>query len=180
MGKLPHGLKTLTIVVRALTAIGGVGYLCVNVLLWWQPAWMQDFVVGLLTEEAGSPITIDDRARWLGALGVLPRTALSLFAMWHLWRLFGHYGAGRFFDRATKVHLLHFSWAMLLSALLAPVERTWTVLALTLANPPGQQRLSVSFGSGDFLAILFGAVMLAIAIVLAEAVRLAEENEGFV
>jgi hypothetical protein len=40
--------------------------------------------------------------------------------------------------------------------------------------------LVVGFSWNDYMAVLLAAVLIAIATVMAEAVRVAEENEGFV
>jgi hypothetical protein len=69
---------------------------------------------------------------------------------------------------------------MLASALLAPLLRAGLGVALTLGNPPGQRLLVLNLSWNDYVAILCGAVLLAVAQVMSEAVRLAEENDSFV
>jgi hypothetical protein len=173
MSNLPRGLKTLTVVVRVLSAFG-VALVCVLALLWLKPDWLREAVLAGLLGNGAGPLWIDGRARLLGALGALPRTALGLFALWQLWRLFGHYGTGRFFARVTQAYLRRFAWAMLLSALLLPLERGWIGLALTLGNPPGQRTLQLGLAPSDFLAILLSVVVLGVSTVLSEVGRLAE------
>ena len=53
-------------------------------------------------------------------------------------------------------------------------------VVLTLGNPPGQRQLVIGLSWDDYLAVLLAVVLIAIATVMAEAVRVAEENEGFV
>ena len=175
MPKLPRGLKTLTVVVRVLSVLG-VALVCVLALLWLKPDWLREAVRAGILGNGAWPLVIDGRARLLGALGALPRTALGLFALWQLWRLFGHYAAGRFFDRVTQAYLRRFAWAMLLSALLLPLERGWIGLALTLGNPPGQRTLQLGLAPSDFLAILLSTVVLGVSKVVSEVGRPAEGN----
>ena len=66
------------------------------------------------------------------------------------------------------------------AALLAPVMRSVMSVVFTLSNPPGQRMLALSLSWSDYLAVLLAVVLIAIATVMAEAVRVAEENEGFV
>lgn len=179
MPQLPAGLRTLTRVVRALILIGAVVLACVPPLFWLQPDWVR--AAGPQMANLGTgPIVVDERALWLGALGSLPGMLLGLYTLWQLWRLFGEYAAGRFFAPAPQRHLRRFAWAVLAWALMAPLQRTWVALALTWGNPPGQRMLVLGLSGDDYFSILLGAVLLAIATVLAEAARVAEENEGFV
>ena len=64
--------------------------------------------------------------------------------------------------------------------MLAPLTRTASILVLTLGNAPGQRQLLINISSDDYMRVLFGAVLLAIATVMAEAVRVAEDHAGFV
>jgi hypothetical protein len=179
MPALPPGLRTLIRVVRALTAVGALAMLAVPLIFWTHPDWVRQAapeIVGL----GRAPIVVDDRALLLGGLGSLPAIALWCYALWQLWRLFGEFGAGRVFAAGTQEHLRRFAWAVLVSALLVPLHRAWIGVALTFGNPPGQRMLVLGFSWNDYLAMLLGAVLLAVATVFADAVRLAQENEGFV
>jgi len=176
---LPAGLSALTRVVRVLTALGAAVLCVVPAWFWLTPDWVR--AQGPSLSGIGShPMVVDDRAIALGALCSLPPIAVALYALWHLWQLFGEYGQGRVFGQAAQVHLRRFAWAMLASALMAPFERAAIGIALTLGNPVGQRLLVLAINWNDYITILTGAVLLAVATVMTEAVRLAEENEGFV
>jgi hypothetical protein len=181
MSKLPRGLKTLTIVVRVLVVLIGLFMLGGAGLTWLQPEWAREWALASLKEAAGGGlITLDTRARVLGALAELPGTGLQLFALGQLWQLFGHYGSGRFFDSVTLRPMRRFGWSLFFAALLAPFDKTLLVLALTIGNPPGQQMLTLGLSADHLNRILMSAVMLAIGLVLTEAARLAEENQSFI
>ena len=177
MSNQPRGLKTLTVVVRVLSALG-IALFCVQVLLWLKADWVR-FAVdeGMLGTGVG-PMVIDGRARLLGALGSLPSAVLGLFALWQLWRLLGGFAVGQLFGREAQARLRRFAWAMLVSNLLAPLERAWVGFALTLGNPPGQHSVQFGFSWTDYLAILLSAVILVLAVVLPEALRRAVGNEA--
>ena len=55
-----------------------------------------------------------------------------------------------------------------------------TILALTLGNAPGQRMLSVQLGSQHYVVLLLGLVLIAMAMVMREAQRMAQENAEFV
>jgi cell division protein FtsX len=65
-------------------------------------------------------------------------------------------------------------------ALAQVLGRALMSVALTLDNAPGQRVLSLSFGSDDFVLLLLGAVLVAVARVMVVAARAAEENRAFV
>jgi len=60
MSTLPPGLRTLTRVVRALTAVGALAMLLVPLIFWTHPDWVREAapeIVGL----GLAPIVVDDR-----------------------------------------------------------------------------------------------------------------------
>jgi hypothetical protein len=65
-------------------------------------------------------------------------------------------------------------------ALVMPLTFTATILALTLGNPPGQRILSVHLASEHYIMLLLGLVLIAMAMVMREAQRMAQENAEFV
>ena len=174
---LPASLGRVVLIVRALCVLGALSLIAVPLWFWASP----EAIAGLAPSMVGvTEMSIDARAQWLGAtLSLLP-VSLGLYALWQLWRLFTEYAGGRVFGRAALAHLRRFAWALLGTALLAPLVRAATSVALTLGNPPGRRMLVVGFSWNDYMAVLLAAVLIAIATVMAEAVRVAEENEGFV
>lgn len=176
---LPPGLRSLVWVVRALALLGALTLCFIPAVFWLTPDWVRS--AGPAMAGLGDhPVVINERALLLGAAASLPGIGLGLAALWHLWQLFGEYGAGRVFGRLAQRHLRIFAWCMLASALLAPVMRSALGVALTLGNPPGQRLLVLNLSWNDYVAILCGAVLLAIAQVMSEAVGLAEENDAFI
>jgi hypothetical protein len=178
MSSRPRGLKTLTVVVRALATLGAALF-CAQVLFWLKADWVRFAINEGMMGTGGGPIVIDGRARLLGALGSLPSAALGVFALWQLWRLLGGIAAGRRFDREARVRLRRFAWAMLVTNLLPPLlERPWIGFALTLGNPPGQHSLQLGFSWNDYLVILLSTVVLVVAVALPEALGRAAGSEA--
>lgn len=170
-------LRRLVLLMRTLCVLGALALLAVPAWFWTSP----DAVRELAPQFAGvSETTVDARALQCGALLSAAPVALGLYALWQLWRLFGEFGQGRVFGRPALVHLRRFAWALLASALLAPLVRAAGSVVLTLGNPPGRRMLAIGLSWNDYMAVLLAAVLIAIATVMAEAVRVAEDHAGFV
>lgn len=172
-------LRRLCTFVRVLVVLGALVALTVPGWLWSSPDWVRA-QAQRLPEMAGKPMTLDARALWLFALVHVPSLLVDLFLLWQLWRLFGEYGRGDVFSRRALGHLRRFSMGVLVSGALAPVTQTAAALAVTLGNPPGQRQLIIALSSDDYTRLLVGAVLVAITSVMAQAVRVAEENAEFV
>lgn len=174
----PH-LHRLCQWVRTLVLLGALGQLAALSSFWASPEWIMR-AAPQMTDLAGQSITVDARARWLGAAISLLPLALCWYGLWQLWRLFGHYARGRALTALAQQPLRRFAWALLLMAPAGPLFRAALGVVLTLGNPPGQRVLALGISSNDYLLFLLGLVLLAIATVMAEAVRAAEENREFV
>lgn len=173
-----HGLQRLATLVRALVALGALTLATVPFWLWRSPRWLEDNARRNL--ELTGPLTIDPQVQWWAAAVGLPGLAVGFFLLWQLWRLFGEYGQGRVFSLQAVRHLRRFAFGVLSLGLVAPLTNTAMVLVLTWHNPPGQRQLMIGLSSDNYLHVLLGAVLIAIARVMAEAVRVAQENAEFV
>lgn len=172
-------LQRLARLVRGLVAAGALVLASVPFWLWTSPVHLSAAARALLGEGAAR-LTVDDRALWLHAAASLPGLALGFFLLWQLWQLFGEYGRGRVFSAGAVQRLRRLALGVMALGIVAPLSRTGSVLALTWGNPVGERQLLVSLSSDDYLHLVLGAVLLAIVQVMAEAVRLAQENAEFV
>ncbi|WP_432726535.1 DUF2975 domain-containing protein [Variovorax sp. W6] len=171
-------LKRHAQVVQALVLAGAALLLAQPVLLLTASDWLDIFGIGSFLGLPNLPA--DEAGRWRTALVSLLPVGGGLYALRKLWQLFGEYGQGRVFGTAAQEALVRFAWAVLLLALLLPLARGLMTVALSIGYPPGQRFLAISIAWFDCLHILFGAVLVAIARVMAEARRLADDNAGFV
>ena len=110
----------------------------------------------------------------------LPSLAVILAALWRLWQLFGEYLHSRIFSARALTSLRGFARWMLAAAFWSPVYRAVLSVIVTWNNGPGKRELTLNLSSDDYLVLLLGVVLLAIASVMVEAARIAEDNEGFV
>lgn len=174
-----RGLGRLCALVRLMAVLGSFVVVWLPVWFWTHPDqihqwWRSSCAVDDIV------MTIDDQAVILGAFVMLLPVGITLFTLRKLWRLFGEYGRGRAFSRAAQGHLHGVAIGFTASALVSPLFRTLMTLVLTMGNPAGQRVLALSFQGGDYLLMLISVVLLAIATVMAEAVKRVEEHAEFV
>lgn len=170
-------IRRLAFVVRALCLIGLLVIGTMPFLFWAQPDWVADVVT---QQWAISKIQLDLYSRLGGLAGSAVPAAVSLFALWQMWALFGCFAQGELLARTPATHLRRLGLALCALAAAQPVGRTLSILALTWGNPKGERQLWVGLSSDHYLSLLFGLLLLALAQVLAEGARLAEENAEFI
>jgi hypothetical protein len=119
-------------------------------------------------------------ARSRVALASLLPCGLGLALLWQLWGLFSEYQRGAVFSVRALTCLRRFASLLVLLALSSPLTQVLMSVAISLDNPPGQRQIVISLSSNDYGLVLGALVFVAIARVMTEAARVAEENEGFV
>lgn len=162
-----------------MALLGALVLVLLPFVFWWMPSLAQAWVSQMtsLPDDAVRPTTISP---WLGTLATLAPAGLGLAALWQLWQLFGAFAAGHALTPAAQQHLRRFAMALLTLAVCEPIYRAAMSVLFSLGNPPGQRQLIVSLSSHDYLQVLLALVLLAIAIVMGDAVRASEENRQFV
>jgi len=180
---LAQRLSGLARGVRALALLAAPVLLAVPALQLLDP----DTLVKLGLGEAGGmnlrhlaqgELGIAARAR-LAGVTLLP-VGLGLALLWQLWRLFGEYRRGAVFSPLALACLRRFALLLAALSIVQPLAQALMSVAISWDNPPGQRMLVVSVDSKDYALLLGALVFVAIARVMTEAARVAEENEGFV
>ncbi|RAI44891.1 DUF2975 domain-containing protein [Rhodoplanes roseus] len=105
---------------------------------------------------------------------------IMIWGLWQVRALFRDFAAGHVFTGDAAQRLRLFGLSVLLQGPLGPLTATVLALVLSLGNPPGQRYLVLTFSINDYVALIVGGVLIAIAAVMREAVRLADENAAFV
>lgn len=123
-------------------------------------------------------LTLAVRIR-MAVVTLLP-VGLGLALMWQLWSLFGEYLRGNVFGARALACFRRFATLLFVLSLAQPAAVALMSIAVSWDNPPGQRQLVVSVSSNDYALVLGALVCMAIARVMTEAARVAEENEGFV
>jgi hypothetical protein len=143
------------------------------------PDWTRNALLARVGQ-AGSalPLALPGRLA-AGAISAVP-IGVMLWGLWQVRALFRGFAAGRVFTADAARRLQLFGVAVLAQAPLGPLTATALALALSLANPPGQRLLVITFSINDYFALVVGGVLIAVATVMREAARLADENASFV
>jgi len=164
--------------VRAMAMIAMAVLIGFHAMFWTNAALVERTV----REDFGNEgvLQLDAVSRAWGFAVNLPMTLLTLYALVALWRLFGGYLRGQVFTEASTRHLRRIGQSLTVMALVMPLSDTATLLALTAGNPPGQRMLSVHLGSQHYIVLLLGLVLTAMAMVMREAQRMAQENAEFI
>ena len=132
------------------------------------------------TGEAGAGGGLPSWKRAGGFAVALIPTAMAVYGLVALYRLFRLYAAGRVFTPGSTRMLRRFALAVFGHALAKPLASTLTVLVFTIDAPPGRRQLAIGFSQAELTALFLGVVFLAIAWVMDEARALAEEHAQIV
>jgi hypothetical protein len=170
-------LRRMALIVRALIVVGAVLLVAATAWVWVVPGHVHEE----LKQSAG--LDIDQMAlhtRIMGGLWSLLPAGIVALGLLRLWQLFGKYGRGRVFSHRALVSLRGFARCVLATAFATPLYGAVLSVIVTFDRKPGTRELNLQFSSTDYTMLLIGAVLLAIATVMAEAARVAEDNAGFV
>lgn len=166
--------------VRVLSLIGIVLLVSLPPVLWSDPQWLAQVASRQLGIGLDTPLQMSSSARLFGLFSSWLPAGVAAYALYQLWCLFGCYARAEVFTLEPVLRLRRLGAALVLMSAARPIGGTLTVLALTLSNPPGQRVLSFELAWQDYLALLFGLMLLAMAMVMREAVRVTQEHAEFV
>ena len=170
-------IRRLAFVVRTMCLLGAVVVGTLPFFFWAQADWVADWGV----QQSGVvKVQVDLGARLGGLAGTLLPASVSLFSLWQMWCLFGCFAQGELLARRPAQHLRHLGLGLCALAAAQPLGHTLAILALTWGTGKGQRQLWFGLSSDHYLSLLFGLLLLALAQVLAEAARVADENAEFV
>jgi hypothetical protein len=172
-------IRRIAKIVRALAVIGAVALVANSVFTWFSP----DYALQRIRTETGVLDKIHElslRARVLYAFWDAATVSVTLMALYRLWQLFGEYMQARIFGARALACLRGFARWMLAAAIISPIYSSVLCVIATWDNGPGKREINFQITSDDYTTLLFGLVVLAISSVMAEAARIAEDNEGFV
>lgn len=170
-------IRRLAWIVRLLCLLGVVVIGTLPFIFWAQADWVAEVAAktwGLTTMQ----LDLGSRL-WALAASALP-ASVSVFALWQMWSLFGCFAQGELLARRPAQHLRRLGVSLCILAAVQPLGQTLGILALTFGNPKGERQLAFSLSSDHYLSLLFGLLLLALAQVLHEAARVADENAEFV
>lgn len=132
------------------------------------------FDLGVGPESAG-PITWDVRLLALAAMAA--PTALTVYVLWNLSRLFDRYARDEVFTDENTRRIRRVGVFLLVGELLSPLEGAALSVILTLHNPPGHHLLTLSLRSSNLTLIVTALTIIVTAHVMAQAREIQAEAE---
>jgi hypothetical protein len=163
----------------ALALASAVAFLVANTALWVVPQW-SEFGARAQANLQTEPITLTPLVRSLGLGLSSAYVGVIAWALWTARRLFLRLAAGDVFRTETGTLLRRFGLALLLYAGLMPFVTMAMCWIVTMNNPPGQKLLRLGVSDQNVVLALVGTLILVIGSVLADAVRIADENRQII
>jgi len=174
-GRLRRFSNAMVIVTSVGMALIAVAMCLVFVI----PEWTHNLLLARHGEAGRNLVLTPGRVAAGAAVMAIP-VAVLLFGLWQARALFADFAGGRVFTLATTRRLRNFAACVLAQAALGPISSTALLLAFTFDNPPGSRQLGIALSTNDYLALIVGGVLLAVAWVMVEATRIADEHASFV
>lgn len=167
---------------RAMTMVTTFGIAIITlamILVFVIPDWTRNFLLARLGQ-AGAGLPLTTGGLLAGAAVTAVPVGVLIYGLWQVRALFRDFALGRVFTVEAARRLQLFAGAVLAQAALGPVSSAGLLIAFTLSNPPGGRQLGIALSSNDYVALIVGGVLLAIAWAMHEAARIANENASFV
>lgn len=178
-GPASDKLTRLALAMEWVTAVGMVLIVALMIVCFFQPGWTRNVLLHKLGT-TGAKLPLDPSNQFFAAAIMAVPVGVMVWGLWHVRGLFRDIARGRAFSGSASRHLRQFGISVLIQGPLGPLTATALALALTLANPPGQRLLVLAFSVNDYFALIVGGALVAVAVLMREAARLADENAGFV
>ena len=172
------GIRRIALIARALVLVGAAVFALNAVATWIFPDYAAHIISTTSNGAAVGRLTGGARVAYV--LWDIPSLAIILVALWRLWQLFGEYLHARIFSARALTSLRGFARWTLAAGFWSPIYRAVLSVIATWNNGPGKRELDITLSSDDYLVLLVGVALLAIASVMVEAARVAEDNAGFV
>jgi hypothetical protein len=172
LSRFCRAMKTITTIGIGLIAIAMVAVFFI-------PDWTRNFLLARLGQ-AGADLPLTPSRIAIAALITATPVGIMLYGLWQARLLFSGFAEGQVFTLWSVRRLRNLAAAILAQAVLGPLSSTALLLAFTLSNPPGQPHLGIALSSNDYIALIVGGVLLAVAWVMVEATHIADEHASFV
>ena len=155
-------------------------FLVANTTMWLVPAFAIDAAHSQSNLGLASKITLTAETTLLALAVSTAYVGLLAIALWSIARLFAQFSKGAIFAPETGTHLRRAGLYLFAFAALAPVYRAVVGIVVTMANPPGERALAISFGSQEIVLGLIAALLVMLGHIMAEASVIADDNRQIV
>lgn len=112
----------------------------------------------------------------IGATGHIISSLPTFLGLLILKSIFINYKNGEIFSVANAINYKRLSWLCFLNALIAnPIGKGIMNMSTTLSNPPGERFLNIIFDFPSLEGLFFGAILIAMSLVMLEASKIQNE-----
>lgn len=172
-------IRRLSLIMQGVVILGALFAELGLAWVWLSPAIIESFVLPRL-ELSSADIVLDGRTRLFGFLiSSLPLTVV-FYALYQAFCLFAGYRRGEIFTVRAAERLRHIALAVVAAVFMSPFVQAALSAALSFGAAPGKRAITMSFSLQDYLVATLGGLLLAIAYVMAEAVRIEKENREII
>ena len=172
-------IRRLSLVMQIVVVFGAVLAELGMAWVWISPTIVESVVVSRL-QIPMADVTLDGQTRLIGFLISSLPLMVIFYALYQAFCLFAGYRKGEIFTVEASIRLRRIAVAILGAVAIGPFVQAALSIALTADALPGRRHLVLQFSLNDYLAATLGGLLLAIALVMPEAVRIAEENRRIV
>lgn len=146
---------------------------------WLTPGVAESYWPQQLGIDAAS-VVITPGVRLLSLLIAAVPVAVLFYGLLQAYQLFASYRRGEVFTAAASDRLRRIAVVVIALAAIHPVTVTLLGLAVSWNAPVGKRQLVIQLSSNDLFLAALGGLMLAVAYVMVEAVRIADEHREIV
>ena len=175
----PERLSRFSRAMAAVTTAGIVLIVVLTVAALMIPDWTRNLLLARLGQ-AGQSLPLTSQGQVAAVAIIAVPLGLLLYGLWQIRLLFQGFAVGQVFTATAARRLKIFAATVLAQAALGPLTSTALIVALSLSNPPGSRMIGIAFSINDYVALIVGGLLLAIAWVMGEAARIAEDNAQIV
>lgn len=172
-------IRRLSLIMQGVVIGGALFAELALAWVWLSPGIIESLVLPRLGLSPAD-ITLDGTTRAYGfVISSLP-LGVVFYALYHAFFLFAGYRRGEIFTVRAVERLRHIALAVVGAVFMSPFVQGALSAALSFGAAPGNRSITMSFSLQDYLVATLGGLLLAIAYVMAEAVRIAKENREII
>jgi hypothetical protein len=113
------------------------------------------------------------------AVMMIPSFVIA-YGIYRLRKMFAAFANNIIFNTETIGHFKAFGIALIIQTLISPLTGAASSALATFNRPEGERFISIGLGNSDIHTLFLGGLIIVIAWVLGEAVRIEDENRSFV
>lgn len=172
-------IRRLSLVMQCAIVLGAALAELGLAWVWLSPSIVETFVLHRL-HLTPADVVLNGQVRFYGFMISSVPLLVVAYGLYHAFVLFNGFRRGLIFTADTTARLRRIALAVIAAVLMSPLVQAALSAALTFNAPPGERQIVMSFSLNDYLVATLGGLLLAIALVMAEAVRIAQENREIV